>query len=438
VVVVLTRRRRDEAGAVAVIAAVFVSFVALVLTSLVVDVGYAKTQRRQAQAAAEAAALAGADQIVATLRQGVTQAANVASSTSRTAIEKAVTDSAQLNWNTTSTEWSGCSATLLTGYEKVVAADPNNCITVNWTTHRLRVRVPARTMPSFFNKKSLVTGATAEAAWTETVPACGLCVLGSTTHSIGNGNVLVSQANVSFNGSVTTNVNNGSVSVSGGQLNIQNSVGTSGTFNQTPNFTGTAIVDPLASFQMPALPTNHPSGGPCVGGPGVYGDWNTFTDSTCGDLQPGLYVITGLWKMASSGEQLVGNGVTFYFTCADSSGNARACNSTGEAGGRFQQNGGTLKISAPAPPSPTAGLLIMYDRNNTSDLVLRGNGGTTYSGTMYAPRSTLDINGMAGAATVDSLIVVNDLQLGGQNGYVATTYSQGNNMSVPGGVFLDE
>jgi hypothetical protein len=34
--------------------------------------------------------------------------------------------------------------------------------------------------------------------------------------------------------------------------------------------------------------------------------------------------------------------------------------------------------------------------------------------------------------------VVYDLQLGGQNGYVRTTYTQAENMSVPGGVFLDE
>jgi hypothetical protein len=34
--------------------------------------------------------------------------------------------------------------------------------------------------------------------------------------------------------------------------------------------------------------------------------------------------------------------------------------------------------------------------------------------------------------------VVNDLTLGGQNGYVESTYTQSDNLSVPGGVFLDE
>jgi Putative Flp pilus-assembly TadE/G-like len=429
--------RRDESGAVAVVAAVFISVVALVLTSLVVDVGYAKGQRRQAQAAADAAALAGADEIVATLRRGVIQAQNLRTATSRTAIEKAVTGSAQANWGTTPAEWTGCSAVpLLTGYERLVPTDPNDCIAVNWTTHRIRVRIPARTMPSFFNKKSLRTGATAQAAWSETLPACGLCVLGDAPHSIGNGNVLVSDANVSFNGSVTTNGNNGSVSVSSGQLNIENSAGSSGNLNPAPNYTGTPIADPLGSFQMPTLPTSAPTGAsPCTAGPGVYGDWQNFSGCV---LQPGLYVVTGQWKMASTGEHMFGSGVTLYFTCATSSGAPRVCNSAGESGGALQQNGGTLELSAPVAPSPTAGLLIMYDRNNTASITLRGNGATTYSGTMYAPSSTLDINGTTGAATVDSLIVVNDLALSSQNGYVRTTYTQGNNMSVPGGVYLDE
>jgi hypothetical protein len=427
---VVLMRSRDERGVVTVFAAVFVSVVALVLASMVVDVGSAKAQRRQAQATADASALAGVNQVVALYRAQQ----DPKSTASRASILLVVKRYAAANWGTTDAEWAACSTSLPSaGYEDVVATDTTNCVLVNWTQKRLRVRIPPRAQTKWFGARSLTTGATAEASWSQQQPPCGLCVLGQgMTHSINNGNVLVSNANVQINGSLTTNVNNGSLDVTGGNLSVQTSA--TGSISPAPTITNVAITDPLSAFEVPTLPTNKPAGqNPCTGGPGVYGAFSTF--NSCA-LTPGVYVITGLWKMASSGESLSGTGVTLYFTCKDGSGNPRECNS-GESGGEFQQNGGTLQLSAPTSGS-WAGSMIMYSRNNTANLTLRGNGATSYHGTIYAKSSTLDINGTTGAAAVDSLVVVNSLNLGGNNGYVSLVYNQPSNQSTVGGTYLDD
>ena len=71
---------------------------------------------------------------------------------------------------------------------------------------------------------------------------------------------------------------------------------------------------------------------------------------------------------------------------------------------------------------PQQGLSIVYDRNNTSDLIFKGNGGGS-SGTIYALRSKFVYTGNGGGAGMDSLIIAGDLGFSGNNATLDTRYS---------------
>ena len=93
-------RLRDDSGLIAVIVAAF-SVVMFVLAALVVDIGLARETERQAQTAADAAALAGAGELYAD--DGTLQAGKAIAT---------VKDYVGENYGTTSSDWSSCSVPL--------------------------------------------------------------------------------------------------------------------------------------------------------------------------------------------------------------------------------------------------------------------------------------------------------------------------------------
>jgi hypothetical protein len=296
----------------------------------------------------------------------------------------------------------------------------------------VRVVVPIRNVKLPFGSvagaSSVNVGAFAQAALNPGVKAdCGLCVIGGGDHELQNGEVKVSGGSVALNGNVDVK-NNGQVT-SDGNIYVQgDATGPSGGYSPAP-YTGTPeMPDPLSTYPLPddfssmAVHTN-----PCTDGPGIYGDYG-FPNATC-TLQPGLYVITGHWKL-SGNQNLYGTGVTLYFTCGTTSA-PRACYAPGEDGGWLDGSGnGSIKITAPTTP-PTAGLAIAYDRLNTSDLVLDGNGASGYDGTIYAYSAEMIYNGNACTTTTHALIVVGGLGFNGNNGCLQTNYTPSANVYVP-------
>jgi hypothetical protein len=132
---------------------------------------------------------------------------------------------------------------------------------------------------------------------------------------------------------------------------------------------------PLITTGPPALSAKTK---PCTDGPGLYGAVS-LPNSAC-TLQPGLYVISGLWDMGNN-TVLSGTGVTLYVTSPS---------------GALDFKNGTVAITAPLTAPLTgvpAGYAIIYDRNNTNNLGLQGNGATSITGIVYAPASSLDFNG---------------------------------------------
>jgi len=163
-------RERDDSGVIAVMVAVF-SLVMFVLAALVVDLGMARETSREAQTAADAAALAGAGELYAddgTLRGEEAIAA--------------VKEYAGENYGTTASDWNSCSVPL-DGWTTSVgtALSGTSCIAFDSSSapKKLRVVVPTKHTAALFGSLLGYTGsdvgAMAEAsAVSSTIPPCAL------------------------------------------------------------------------------------------------------------------------------------------------------------------------------------------------------------------------------------------------------------------------
>jgi hypothetical protein len=291
---------------------------------------------------------------------------------------------------------------------------------------------------------SVTVGATAEATAVRSVRStCGVCILGTGTHTLQNGDLAATDTGIHFNGNVTVG-SNGSVSAVDldtsdfydVKITVQGTA--SGTSWNPPPVTGSPkLSDPLSFLKMPfdwsTLPVkSNPCG--ATGGPGRYGSFSGFSSNCV--LSPGLYVIAGQWSL-SGNVSVTANGSTLYFVCGTAAA-PRACNENGglgEQGGSLNATGqGGLAISAPTSGA-LQGLSIAYERWNTSDLVFKGNGGGS-SGTIYALNAKFVYNGNGGGAGMDSLIVAGDLSFSGNNAALQTRYSPDKNVPLPAELHL--
>jgi hypothetical protein len=114
-------------------------------------------------------------------------------------------------------------------------------------------------------------------------------------------------------------------------------------------------------------------------------------------LSPGLYCLTGDFSI--SGGSVTGNGVTIYLINGGYkiSGNPTITLTAPEVG---------CEYTPPADGCPPAigGLLIYHNPTGTGSVIqIEGSGGSTYSGTVYAPKSDISIGGTSGTSSDDMI-----------------------------------
>jgi hypothetical protein len=135
-------------------------------------------------------------------------------------------------------------------------------------------------------------------------------------------------------------------------------------------------------------------------------------------FNPGTYVIDG-GGLTITGGTVSGSGVTFYLTGV----NKAASNPQDYAGVNI--NGGTVNLSAPCDNSGGGieGMLFFQDRSITSGVgsVINGNTGSTFTGALYFPTTSLSYAGTSGADQY-TYLVANTLTITG-------TTTIGNNYS---------
>jgi Flp pilus assembly protein TadG len=424
-----SRRRgfRDQRGAVAVIVAIC-SVMLLGMAAFVVDLGHARDSRRIAQKAADASALAAGNELylnnVSAFSPRITQAVDAA---------KAY---ALNNYGVTDAEWASCTDSGKLAY---VPASSTPCISFDQQAKPslVRVRIPVRHVAAplarVFGLSTIDVAARARAALDPLAKSkCALCILGSMSHDLQNGDATASGGDIAFNGSVTVS-NNGLVATDGKitveQLN--GAYGPLGNYTPTPTTGVPKATDPLAFVSLPpdmsslTVKTN-----PCTQGPGLYGSFD-MRGLTC-TLSPGLYVVAGssaVWDLSGNSDtKLLGTGVSLYLTCGTPT--IPAPCASGASGATMDVTGnGQIGFTAPTS-GPLQGLALVMDRNNSSTLRLAGNGASGLKGTIYMPSGTMQMNGN-GCANIDALIVVKDLTMNGNPTCLRSTYLPSDNVTFP-------
>lgn len=442
----LARRRRNESGAIAIMVGML-AVVLFLLAGIVVDLGLARDTKRQSQNAADAAALAGANALYPD------DNALCADHTPAPCLEQAgeaAVDYAERNF--ADIDWTKCPSPP-TNY-KTPPGSPS-CIAIEDKPKPKRVWavIPPRVLKTSFGVLagietiSISTDARASVG-PEHNYECGLCVVGAGLHSPGNGDIHVSGASIMFNGSYDQGNNspNGEViALTSDQIiSVEENKTGGGTFSPAPIVPGPHVEDPYADLKFPldgtdkldptlkTKPCNEDGGQ----GPGIYGAVN-LPGSTC-TLSPGLYVILGNWQFQNKTD-LKGAGVTLYATCRTDD-TPRVCGTSGggtEAGGKLSGKNGEMHFSGPTS-GPLRGLAIVYDRLNTSELDLQGNGEAWINGTVYAVSAKTSFPGNSNFAINNGRVVVKSIYSNGNQASLTVNFVPAQtNIQEPAVVRLD-
>lgn len=370
----------------------------LIMLALVVDIGYARQDRRLAQNTADAAALAAAQDL-----DGTTGALSVAVATAKSWASRNDPDLA-------TTSWSGCRDV---GALPVRPDGANSCISFSADHLTVRVQLPQRVQPRFFagvagpGSITLTARATAtkSPAGAPSVPAgpCGLCVIGNSALQI---------------------TNNARITVTGGEMQGNRiTVNTNGPasdlvplpirfFDSNNSNWGMNSTDPpmAARYSRLAAPVPNPFDQVSVSYTGIPVDSSSnvsFSGNTCNGsaaqplernkvyrqtvrlnggarlcLLPGTYYFGGQLEV-NNNAQIFGEGVTLVF------------GSSGSAGWTFRQ-GSTVELTAPTT-GPYAGLALLVDPSFSTGSQNHFQGRAVIKGAVYARG--------AGIATQSSAVV---------------------------------
>lgn len=209
----------------------------------------------------------------------------------------------------------------------------------------------------------------------------GVIFSGSSTTTISGGGVF-------SNGCLTGNGANFNVSVTGGSVGYAGgSTGTLSNISPSPEKIAAPLPDFSTEVVEPScagLPARTvPKHGDASLQPGIYDEIQWSVGNLT--LEPGLYCIAGKNGVSVQGGSLVGDGVTIFL----------------QTGG-MTVNGAVSPVDLRAPlgaPDPTpavAGILVYLAHGNDSIVKINGNSTSFYLGTIYAPDGALYFSGDAG------------------------------------------
>jgi hypothetical protein len=360
------------------------------LMGLVVDMGRLLAERRQLQAAADAAAWAAANEV---LWGSPGNAGAVA------------------QWYAQQNGYGPTSDATVT-----VSQPPTSGAYVGQSEYiQVTVRRPLTlTLAQIVHPDPITIVVTATAGPSLGPAPYGLLALNTTSGGIDlNGSVIVRNSSAASNyqirstgsGSLTADVlaiAHSGITTSGGGLVM----GTKGT---QPN--AAAIPDPFKNLPEPPVPTSSwgglsvtGSGGLVTAQPGHWtGDLRVRGSNNQVTLSPGVYYFDGGANMdlAGNGNRVVGSGVLIFL----------------KGGSTISLGGGAdLQLSAPATApysGGAAGVVVYGARGNTTQIDLNGGAATTLTGTVYAPDAPVVLTGGAAAGIGQGQLVADHFTLGG-------------------------
>lgn len=413
----MRRPNRRRAGNVAVVVAVaLVGILSVVALSL--DGGLMMDKRRQVQSAADAAALAAADDLYvnwfATRLSGGTSGLDW----NGTAV-KAAKAAAAADGYTDGVD--GCAVTVnippqsgpfkgAAGHTEVIISKPQK-----------------RFFSRLFGSQDVAIGARAVSRGMRNSFKNAILVLDPLNKSAfnagGNGNVYVTGSPIQVNSTdPAAMIANGGGSygaVIADAFNVGGSPGWvatgGGSFVGPINSYSPPIPDPYANAPppdpstMPVIRSNklqYSSANTLTINPGVYIGGISLSGQANVVMQPGVYYMQGggFTVNANSGGSLTGNGVMIYNDPQSTSDKISV------------QGGGTVNLTAPTS-GPYQGILFWQNRNSTVEMNIAGNGSTSLTGLFYAAGANLKITGNGSQDVLGSQYISYDLTLGGNGGF---------------------
>ena len=418
---------RQERGQVLALAAIL-ALTLIAFVGLVVDAGFLYAQRRQAQNAADEAALAGAHALLEGSSQIEAEAAAFEYA-DRNGYDNVTDNTVTVNIPPLSGENAGDPDYI----EVIVEEQP--------TSFFIHVVVPGR---STVQARGVATVGSYPAEYAIIVLDEHACEaydqIGGAHLTINGGGVMVNsdcQPDAFSNSGSGDLLVDSPIHVHGGDQ-----TGGSSITSPDPVTVPWTIDDPLADVVPPTL------GAPAPGSTGTATNpdtWRVTTDVVL-TLQPGtyyggfysnctctIYMAPGVYIMAgggftkAGGTTFVGNGVMIYVT-------ENPTNATGDGAPMpFDLAGsGALDLS-PATSGPYAGIALWQDASVTSDFRMRGSNDLA-EGIFYVPGATMDLSGDADLGSVQ--LIVNDLYLHG-NSFFTIDYVPFVTAEVPKAVLVE-
>lgn len=426
--------RDRERGQILVLVAIG-GTVLMLLLALVIDGGFAWERRREAQNAADFAALAGT-RIVAQAQAGAVRTnQDVYGAISGSAIANGATvlglgsASGALYVDATGLPIGGA-----TGYVTNTATPiPSSARGVQvpaartWTPYLLGIIGGGR-----WAATAVATARQITSAWAP----CAFCVIGLNPPT----------PPFSMQSGAQVTANNGAIAVdpgldmqggpslvstgTGAAVEVYGTASVCGNCTVQPSLTtlSAPVPDPLAFLVDPPAQ----SGGSTVAvkgpktvqtlNPGVYSSLTIEANATA-QLNPGVYYFTGDVQIASNGT-LSGTNVTLVFL---------------PMANLHTQSNSNLSLVAPSPTDvtvPWPGMAIYFSRANTQGtLQLQSSSTTQITGTIYAPDALLDMQSGTTVASIHSLVVVGRSTMQA-NSKLTVTYDSSQNVQIPGAAGL--
>jgi hypothetical protein len=387
----------------AVLALVAICLVALLgIVAIVMDGGSLFDQRRRGQSAADAAALAAAEDLYLNWQQyagldtgGTASAAALANAAANGYSNDGTTSVVTVNIPPTSGNFVG-----KPGYAEVIIQ------------YNLK-----RGFSAVFGSGDLPVKARAVARG-EWVPVnAGVIALDPTAPGAltanGNGQIQVTGGAtiVVDSNSSSALATNGNATVSASAISVTGNYSGKG-FSPAPQTGVQATPDPLAYLPMPdpialGLTNQTYTGGSKTLNPGIYNGGISLSGQAKVTLNPGVYYMKGGGFSTTGQATLTGNGVMIY----------------SDGSGPIDLEGqGALNLT-PMTTGIYQGITLMMNRTSTQAVTIAGNGSVrSVTGTIYAPKSPINISGNG---TFNAAQLIGDKITSSGNGGIKVNWTGG-------------
>jgi len=380
-----------------------------------VDLGNFYYTQRQLQTLADAAAMAGAQEVDTCINAGTTKCG-------------AMTTAANYAFTTENNAPAGVTLTINNGPSALGAADPNN-----GDKHYVEA-VVSENVPTYFARifgnTTVLVKARAEAG--KAIPPVGGPCLNTNNLTLNSGASITDAvgSNCGINDNATGGLStNAAVTVAVSSFTYAGSsynknCGSCTTYSPLPTTSSPTVADPYASLAVPAQPANSSSNvgtissgantNGCSGYtlcPGTYTSGLSFNSGSGAytvTLSPGLYYFTNGFN-ADTNVTIKGDGVTLFF-----------------AGGSVNMNtSATFILTAPTTAlsncASCAGMVIWEP---SGDLNLDASSSSSWGGAVYLKTGQLTLNGGSTATAYSNIfaysVMVNSaISLGGSSGGAA-------------------